>query len=221
MAPVQKGTLGELAVANILLMESGGLLRCARPHADDHGQDWRMYAPGSAVSVGLQVKTAFALERGYELSYIIDLDQLPRDRRHLVVVCTVGAAGPPGIEDDAWWIPAGAMPRDRGGIYHFKTSLRPRSDNQWERYRIGRAGLAEAAWVTSASVGGPPAPSPRPTGAAASRRSPRGGCMRTTSRTCYSCRAGGRCARSGRSPTRSASTCSCGRPRRTAPSACR
>jgi hypothetical protein len=136
--PIQKGTLSETCCCNAILIQTRGRVHCARPQPDDHGIDFKVYQPGTAPSLDLQIKASYTVGPGGRRSFTLHGGEVPRNPRRFFALCVLGTHTLPGVEDTAWLIPGAAFERFKRSDKPIKFFLFPQSNRKsvWNQYRL-------------------------------------------------------------------------------------
>ncbi len=139
----QKGAMSESAVFTAVLLQTNGRLRGARPQPDDHGIDAKFYQPGFPLSLDVQIKACYSVDKTGFRNFKIDLSDIPRDPSFHWVLCVEGTQDLPGIAKTAWLVPGGALPARRGRPRMLHIAMRPVGPrrSKWDPYRIDFSAL--------------------------------------------------------------------------------
>jgi len=147
---VQQGTIGQFLAAILMMMGSAGRLEVAVPMSDDDRRDQEVHARGVfGKSLALQIKTAMQLHLRSHLVTPLLYIHFSVDAKRLVShplfwylfayldPKTMAFADPIFLIDSAT-VHAHAIPRLRGGIWHFgfQASMGPRGRDMWVPFRV-------------------------------------------------------------------------------------
>jgi hypothetical protein len=152
---VQQGAIGQFLAAILMMMGSAGRLEVAVPMSDDDRRDQEVHARGVfGKSLALQIKTAMQLHLRPHLVTPLLYIHFSVDAKRLVShplfwylfayldPKTMAFADPIFLIDSAT-VHAHAIPRLRGGIWHFgfQASMGPRGRDMWVPFRVNPADL--------------------------------------------------------------------------------
>lgn len=147
---VQQGAIGQFLAAILMMMGSAGRLEVAVPMSDDDRRDQEVHARGVfGMSLALQIKTSMQLHLGsgrvtplLSVQFIVKAARLISHPLFWYLFAYLDPnrmtfADPIFLVDSAT-MHAHAIPRLRGGVWHFQfqASMGPNARDIWAPYRV-------------------------------------------------------------------------------------